>query len=157
MAQSSNVVQIMAQLADEMCISTAEVIEPQLDNLARDMDPAEVRGQAAAASVVMISQMAAKLDVEESPAFIRQIIMPSMVWIWNEPPHNISSVVSVIEALAQLSWLRPGDSITLPDDFSDFSPESAALMARAAIAVSARGAGIFGDPNYGDRLRAVNE
>jgi hypothetical protein len=155
MAHTTHPVQIMATLADEMCELRAEVIGPRVDALANELDPADLRGEAAAAVVVMVAQMAEKLQVEETCEFVRQIVIPSMVWIWNEPPRNISAALGIIETLAKLSWLRPGDNITVPDDFAEVTRENAALLVRAAIAVSARGAGIFGDPRYGDRLRTL--
>jgi hypothetical protein len=155
MAQTTTPVQILADLADEMSEQTAEVLRLRIDALANELDPADLRGEAAAAVVVLIAQMAEKLQVEETCEFIRQIVIPSMVWIWYEPPKSITTALGVIETLAQLSWLRPGDNISVPDDFAEITAENAALLARAAIAVSARGAGIFGDPRYGDRLRTL--
>lgn len=155
MAHTTNPVQIMANLADEMSEQTAEVIRPQIVALTDIIDVADLRGEAAAAVVVMIAQMAEKLQVEETCEFIRQIVIPSMVWIWNEPPKSISAALGVIETLAQLSWLRPGDNISVPDNFAEITSENTAMLVRAAIAVSARGAGIFGDSAYGDRLRTL--
>ncbi len=155
MSLNTDPTQVMATMADELCELTAEVIRPRLEDLLDANEPDELRAQAAAAVVVMIRQMAEKLQVEQTCELIRQIVIPSMVWIWQEPPQNISMALGVVETLAQLAWLRPGDTITVPEDFAEIDEENALILVRAAIAVSARGAGVFGDEHYGDRLRTL--
>jgi hypothetical protein len=148
-------VQRLAALADDLCDLAPEDIVSRLDDLMSGVELEDMRAAASAAVVVMIHQMADKLEVQQSCEFIRQIVIPSMVWIWNEPPKSISSALGILETLGELTWLRPGSTITVPEDFATVTYENTALMARVAVAVSARGAGVFGDALYGDRLRTL--